>query len=1357
MAERGISAPNQEGITALTFDGSTKTLNALSELYILQEAAGRWAFNKGLDLDGEDVRPSDMFDIIGGTGMGGFYAVLFASLKMTIKDAIQSHLLLEQRLFSSDAWKQKIQQTCVETLNSTLNQIVKDVEVETALDSPFRERNVKTKCIICVINPVAATSCRLLRNYRPRTGQSPQCTIRQVLHATLSNQAQLPTIGIQDERFLCALNGYANPTHVLVKELCNAFAKGTEVACLVNIGAGRPCGRPLTDPENVEQLSGLLQSCQLVAEDVAAQCHSLGHFFFRLSVSLGLDQEPEPSEEDISYIKGLSMAYLSEDAISTLLDSLEESLCEHFGAVSIERLNSVAGKDGESRVAARLAKVEKHLDDTIFRDVNTWLQPIHQASKLDANIQARSGTTCRWLFENSTFMQWVREKSGLFWFHGLMGTGKTVMRLNSSFVIETLRTRDDIRVAYYYFEYTNPATLSEETVHRSLVSQLAGVAPSVVRALHQKHDSGGLQPQLSALQNALKELVAASQKPVFIVIDALDEIPFPQRKYLLQSLVTFSASNSASQTHVMVTSREEVDIHRAFEGKVDFELRVQGDLVRQDIAAFVDRQLEAAKWIFWPRDEIDLMRRLLNERADGQFRMVACQMDVLQRVKTLEQLQQCLHSLPKTLSDTYDYILGKIPEEFRAQSRRLFAILSFATKFISLFELSALLAVEFPDDEDSDQLPEFRERNKFLDPLDVVDMGTSLVSQIKVDGFPCLQLAHASVKEHFLAPCEAWFFLCEDLAQSMIASACLALLLHFPILQHETGIGELNRYSRDCWYKHILSNGHQGLLHQQQHLFASFPWPYSSSLFQLVYKRTQSQLVSAVSLGLFDLVGVLLNTRVWKTDDLDQALVEATISGRPSMSLPCCHLLHKYGANVNAFVENMSPLQGASVNGNLEVVRFLVEKEAAVNAVGGFYGTALAASAFGGNLEIVRFFVEKEADVNAVGGYYGTALTAGAYAANLEVVRFLFEKGADINIGGGSYGTTLRAGVYGGNLEVVRFLVEKGADMNAAGQDFGALATSALSGNLEVARLLVKKGAEVNAVVGSGETVLGAGAYNGNLEVARLLIENGADVNAAGGQYGTALGFVASRGNSVVVRFLVENGADVNAAGGDYGTALGVAAFHGNPEVVQILLENGAQINAVGGKYGTALGAAAFNGNPEVVRFLIENGADVNAAGGNYGTALGAAASRGNSVVVQFLIENGADVNIVGGEYGTVLGAAAFHGNPKVVQILIENRADVNAGGGEYGTALGVAASHGNLRVVRLLVEKGADVNGAGEKHATPLDAAIAWSPRYARASIHETMVRFLKSHGARTWEEISKGKREGRRLIRSNLKTAGQ
>ncbi|KAH8817591.1 ankyrin repeat-containing domain protein [Flagelloscypha sp. PMI_526] len=908
----------------------------------------------------------------------------------------------------------------------------------------------------------------------------------------------------------------------------------------------------------------------------------------------------------------------------------------------------------------------------------------------------------------------------------LVGTGKTVM---SSFVVETLLARDDVYVAYYYFEFTSPSTLSEEALLRSLVCQLSAASPAVLRNFYQKHNKGGLQPQLSTLQATLNELVAASKKPVFIVIDALDELPVTQRKYLLQSLVTFSASKSASGIHVMVTSREEVDIHRAFEEKVDFELGVQGDLVRQDIAAFVDRELEAAKWRLWPRDTIQLARRLLNERADGQFRMVACQVDILHQVKTYERLEEALRSLPKTLSATYDYILGKIPEDLRHQAHRLFTILSFDSSPIWIHDLSAQLAVDFGNEDDPTQLPTLREEALFVDPLDIVDLGASLVSRVDHPGGTSLQLAHASVKEHFLVPYNAWFSLSEDHAHSVIARCCLALFIKFGVLEQKSKFTDSVSYSISSWSRHVLPNGPLQLLRQQHYLYTFFPWQHIRIEYDDEQLEVSSSLASAAFLGLVDLVKTFLDTRRWAEGDMTNALAAAAASEREkAIKMQCFHTLLESGVNVNAFTNAGSPLYHASKVGDLELVQKLIEMEADVNASGERCGSVLQAGATSGELKVVRFLIDNGADVDGGEGEYGSVLQAGVLSGNIEMVQLLVGEGADVNEGGGSYGSPLHAGAAIESLEIVRFLVEQGADVNADEGDEGSpLQAGASTGNLEIIRFLVENKADVNADEGYYGSALQAGAHSGNLEVVRFLVENRADVNAGGGKYGSALQAASFCYNGLaVVRFLVENGADVNAGGGYYGSALKAGAHWGKLEVVHFLVENKADVNAGGGTYGSALQAASYGySNMAVVRFLIARGADINANGGHYGSALQAAscAHSGSLAVVRLLVAKGADVNAGGGHYGSALQAGASAGQFEIVCFLVENKADVNAGGGEYGSALQAGAFSGRLDIVRFLVENGADVNAEGGYYGSALQAG-------AHSGTLE-VVRFLVENGA--------------------------
>ncbi|KAH8830979.1 hypothetical protein DL96DRAFT_1813950 [Flagelloscypha sp. PMI_526] len=1281
-----LGAPkNPIPLTALALDGSSNPINALSELYILQDAAGRWACDSGIDLRGEDVCPSDMFDIIGGTGIGGFYAILFAHFELTVDQAILAHRILEERLFRSEIWLRKQQNDCLDTLNVILDDIFAELDIDVHLGSPFEGGSPSTKCVACVLNAVSAETCRLLRNYRPRGCQSPPCSIRQALQATLADCEHLPPVRIQHEYFISAVSGYANPVHVLMKELRNTFHKRSSVACVASIGAGRLSPQPLTNAMDSASLARLLQSSELVANEFASQCHELGPFFFRLSVTSQVS-DSGTSDEFHSLIKGAAMSYLDAEETAEKLDGLVKAVIQRYGLVSLERLGSLAGKDGQSELMARVQKVQQQLDDSIFRDINAWLEPIQQTSKLDGNIQARGETTCEWILQNPRFIQWMDAFGGLFWYHGLMGTGKT---FTSSFIIQSLLNRDDIYVAYYYFEFTNPITLSEEALHRSLVSQLAPANPTLMHDLHQRHHHGGHQPQLATLQSTLKDLVSASPKPVFIVIDALDELPPAQRKYLLQSLSVFYNA-SGVRAHVMVTSREDRDIRDALDGNVDFQLGVQGDLVRQDIAAFVDQQLAVKKWTLWPQDEVELMRQVLNERADGQFRMVACQVDILMQARTSDMLLKSLHSLPITLGNTYEYILNQLREDLRSSARVLFAFLSFARESVSITELNALVAVDFGN-ENSDQLPAFRKANHFHDPFDLLDLGTSFVSQItdwKESVY--LHLAHASVKEYLLVESGKWFTLQEGPAHNLIASACLTILLHFDVLMQselesaaDTSDEDIPdddgpfSYSQDNWFNHIFPSGPPVLLSQQTALYATYPW--RNHAIPAYYKG--SLLSSAASLCLLDFLGTSLVTKTWERDILESALIAAAGSSRSSaLALQGCRLLLCHCANYCKLI--CEALQAASKANNLAVVQFLVEKCPDVNAVGGKYGTALQAAATvdWGNLEVIQLLVEKGADVNTVGGLYGTALQAAVAgrSGNLEIIQLLVEKGADVNAVGGKYGTALLAAVAKGwsGREIVSFLVEKGADVNAKGGKYGTALQAA------------------------------AAVEWGDPEVVQFLVEKGADVNVVGGEYGTALQAAVARrwGNLEDVQFLVENGADVNAVGGKYGTALqaAVAVEWGDPEVIQFLVEKGADVNVVGGEYGTALQAAVARrwGNLEDVQFLVEKGADVNAKGGKYGTALQAAVAgrSGNLEIIQLLVEKGADVNAVGGKYGTALQAAAAveWGDPEVVQFLVEKGADVNVVGGEYGTAVQAAWQTGRLEVVQFLVEKGAEISAEG-------------------------------------------------------------
>jgi hypothetical protein len=108
-------------------------------------------------------------------------------------------------------------------------------------------------------------------------------------------------------------------------------------------------------------------------------------------------------------------------------------------------------------------------------------------------------------------------------------------------------------------------------------------------------------------------------------------------------------------------------------------------------------------------------------------------------------------------------------------------------------------------------------------------------------------------------------------------------------------------------------------------------------------------------------------------------------------------LLDNWAAINDGFHTDESPLLMAVIDGNRTAVRYLVEHGADVNAQDGFYGNPLQAAVIDNRVEIVRCLVENGADVNAQGGEYGNALSAAEANGNNSIIHFLLEKGASRN------------------------------------------------------------------------------------------------------------------------------------------------------------------------------------------------------------------------------------------------------------------------------------------------------------------------------------------------------------------------
>lgn len=149
------------------------------------------------------------------------------------------------------------------------------------------------------------------------------------------------------------------------------------------------------------------------------------------------------------------------------------------------------------------------------------------------------------------------------------------------------------------------------------------------------------------------------------------------------------------------------------------------------------------------------------------------------------------------------------------------------------------------------------------------------------------------------------------------------------------------------------------------------------------------------------------------------------------------------GADVNAkssapafgssFKLNDTPLHIASFHGVLDIVKYLIDHGARINARNASQETPLHRSIFK-NLEVVKYLIEKDALIDAQDIAGNTPLINASFSGKLAVVKYLCEKGANVEAKNIREQTSLNAAVATNEDETVKYLfLERNALMSIYG------------------------------------------------------------------------------------------------------------------------------------------------------------------------------------------------------------------------------------------------------------------------------------------------------------------------------------
>ncbi|MBK8396605.1 MAG: ankyrin repeat domain-containing protein [Leptospiraceae bacterium] len=176
--------------------------------------------------------------------------------------------------------------------------------------------------------------------------------------------------------------------------------------------------------------------------------------------------------------------------------------------------------------------------------------------------------------------------------------------------------------------------------------------------------------------------------------------------------------------------------------------------------------------------------------------------------------------------------------------------------------------------------------------------------------------------------------------------------------------------------------------------------------------------------------------------------------------------------------EGETLLHLATIPGNLERVKYLLESGLEVNAVTNFWHTPLHYAVNFGWFEIAKFLIEKGAKVNALTNFDYSPLHYAANQGRANIAKLLIEKGTPLNIQNMFGQTALHCAA---NHQKSEF------DCKDCGSRYHYCGAS--YGRIEVVRLLIENKVKVHLEDEDGFTALDLAKKFHSTEIVSLLIQ----------------------------------------------------------------------------------------------------------------------------------------------------------------------------------------------------------------------------------------------------------------------------
>ena len=457
-----------------------------------------------------------------------------------------------------------------------------------------------------------------------------------------------------------------------------------------------------------------------------------------------------------------------------------------------------------------------------------------------------------------------------------------------------------------------------------------------------------------------------------------------------------------------------------------------------------------------------------------RFRWTFCQLEVLRHCLP-PSIRGILDELPETLDGTYEQVLKNINKANQKHAIRLLHCLTIAIRPLRVDELAEVLAIDF-DAARQGGIPKLNPNWRWADHHQaILSTCSSLIAIVGDEDSQVVQFSHFSVKEYLTSDrlanasgAVSRYHILPETAHTILAQACLGVLLRLDdhvdaVVAKDVPLAE---YAAGYWVVHAQFKDVSSCIREAMEYFFDADKPHYAAWLRVhdVDKQWGRFLLGTTPRG--------------------GPLYYASLCGFYDLAK---HLAVKHPEHVNARGgQILSPLGAAIYQNNLHVAELLHEHGADIHIRDRGGWLLLHSISVEGDVDRVRWLLDRGVDANAQTDYGWTPLHLAVLNQHLEIVQMLLEHNVDIHTqnGRGEVALQLAAGPYSNHrdqINILQILLDHGADINARDKEgvtplhhssfrSGDHRSPPGRGSVEGARLLLEHGASIDAENNKGET-----------------------------------------------------------------------------------------------------------------------------------------------------------------------------------------------------------------------------------------------------------------------------------------------